>query len=151
MGTIMNIHQRFNKKLLFQPRLKEDIRQFFACCGERDEQKFDLLLNIFRSLFITQSVIFVNSKERVKKLASQLNEIDYNVLSMHGDMDLDQKEAIMKDFYDGKNRILVCTDFLARSTYDLWLIHARRPLVINYDLPKVIEKYVRKFEYYCNY
>jgi superfamily II DNA/RNA helicase len=121
--------------------LLEDIRQFFACCGEKDEQKFDLLLNIFRSLVINQSVIFVNSKERVKKLAYQLNEIDYNVLSMHEDMDLDKKEAIMKDFYDGKNRILVCTDFLARGTYDLY----GRPLIINYDLPNVIEKYIRRF------
>jgi hypothetical protein len=39
--------------------LLEDIRQFFACCGEKDEQKFDLLLNIFRSLVINQKPVQV--------------------------------------------------------------------------------------------
>jgi superfamily II DNA/RNA helicase len=73
-------------------------------------------------------------------LASQLNKKNFTVSSMHGDMDQDQREAIMKDFRNGKSRILISTDLLARG---IDVHHVS--LVINYDLPKVIENYIHRF------
>jgi superfamily II DNA/RNA helicase len=74
-------------------------------------------------------------------LASQLNKKNFTVSSMHGDMDQDQREAIMKDFRNGKSRILISTDLLARG---IDVHHVS--LVINYDLPKVIENYIHRFD-----
>ena len=117
----------------------EGIRQFYVCCGERDDQKFEVLCDIYKTLTITQCVIFVNSKKRVDILASQLNKKNFTVSSMHGDMDQDQRELIMKDFRNGKSRILISTDLLARG---IDVHHVS--LVINYDLPKVIENYIHR-------
>jgi reverse gyrase len=61
---------------------------------------------------------------------------------MHEDMDKDQRKEIMKDFRNGKSRILISTDLFAPLRYND--IH-RVSLVINYDLPKVIENYIHRF------
>jgi ATP-dependent RNA helicase len=88
-------------------------------------------------LTINRCVIFVNSKKRVDILASQLNKNNFSVSSMHGDMDQDQREVIMKDFMNGLSRLLISTDLLVRVDC--------ASLVINYELPKVIENYIHRF------
>eukprot|EP01080_Neovahlkampfia_damariscottae_P010345 gene10345-2759_t len=117
----------------------EGIKQYYICCGDRDYQKFEVLCDIYKTITICQCVIFVNSKKRVDQLASQLNEQNFTVSSIHGDMDQNQRQLIMKDFRNSKTRILIATDILARG---IDIHHVS--LVINYDLPRNVENYIHR-------
>lgn len=116
----------------------EGIKQFFISI-DKDEYKFETLKDLYKTLSITQCVIFVNSKKRVDILASQLNKDGFTVCSIHGDMEPDQRSQIMKEFRNGKSRILLSTDLLARG---IDVHHVS--LVINYDLPKLRENYIHR-------
>jgi translation initiation factor 4A len=116
----------------------EGIKQFFVLV-DKDEWKFDTLCDLYKTLTITQCVIFVNSKKRVDILSEQLNKKNFTVSSMHGDMDPEERSKIMKEFRSGQSRILISTDLLARG---IDVHHVS--LVINYDLPKVRENYIHR-------
>ena len=58
---------------------------------------------------------------------------------MHGDMDQQQRDVIMKEFRSGSSRILITTDLLARGI-DVQQVS----LVINYDLPASKENYIHR-------
>jgi len=58
---------------------------------------------------------------------------------MHGDMEPEQREKIMKEFRNGESRILITTDLLSRG---IDVHHVS--LVINYDLPRLRESYIHR-------
>ena len=49
------------------------------------------------------------------------------------------RDTIVKDFRDGKSRVLITTDLLSRGI-DIQQIS----IVINYDIPKEIENYIHR-------
>jgi len=116
----------------------DGIRQFFINV-EKEEWKFDTLCDLYETLTITQAVIFCNTKRKVDWLSSKLNEKDFTVSSMHGEMDQKEREVIMKEFRTGSSRILITTDLLARGI-DVQQVS----LVINYDLPRDRENYIHR-------
>jgi len=116
----------------------EGIRQFYVVI-EKDEWKFETLCDLYKTLTISQCVIFCNSKKRVDILAQQMNNYKFTVSSMHGDMTSDERELIMKEFRGGASRVLITTDLLSRGID----VH-RVSLVINYDLPKLRESYIHR-------
>merc|ERR1719474_509620 len=116
----------------------DGIRQFFINV-EKEEWKFDTLCDLYETLTITQAVIFCNTKRKVDWLSSKLNEKDFTVSSMHGEMDQKEREVIMKEFRTGSSRILITTDLLARGI-DVQQVS----LVINYDLPSNRESYIHR-------
>jgi translation initiation factor 4A len=116
----------------------EGIKQFYILV-EKDDYKFDCLCDLYKTLTITQCVIFVNSKKRVDILSQQLNKKGFTVSSMHGDMEPEERSKIMKEFRSGLSRILISTDLLARG---IDVHHVS--LVINYDLPRLRENYIHR-------
>jgi translation initiation factor 4A len=64
----------------------EGIRQFYINV-EKEEYKLDCLCDLYETLTVAQAVFFCNSKNKVNWLAEQLNERDFTVSFMHGDMD----------------------------------------------------------------
>jgi len=84
-------------------------------------------------------LFFVTQKKRVDTLSSQLNKQGFTVSSMHGDMEPEQREKIMKEFRNGESRILITTDLLSRG---IDVHHVS--LVINYDLPRLRESYIHR-------
>eukprot|EP00298_Acanthocystis_sp_HF-20_P004450 c14783_g1_i2.p1 GENE.c14783_g1_i2~~c14783_g1_i2.p1 ORF type:complete len:106 (+),score=17.39 c14783_g1_i2:62-379(+) len=58
---------------------------------------------------------------------------------MHGEMDMKERDLIMKEFRSGSSRILITTDLLARGI-DVQQVS----LVINYDIPISIENYLHR-------
>jgi translation initiation factor 4A len=54
----------------------------------------------------------------------------------HGEMEMTERESIMKEFREGATRVLITTDLLARGI-DVEQVS----LVINYDLPTNRENY----------
>lgn len=116
----------------------EGIRQFFVAV-DKEDWKLETLCDLYETLTITQAVIFCNSRKKVDWLAEQLNQRDFTVSCMHGDMEQAQRELIMKEFRTGSSRVLISTDLLARGI-DVQQIS----LVINYDLPISKENYIHR-------
>ncbi|KAI3637028.1 hypothetical protein MIR68_001258 [Amoeboaphelidium protococcarum] len=116
----------------------EGIRQFYINV-EKEEYKLDCLCDLYETLTVAQAVFFCNSKNKVNWLAEQLNERDFTVSFMHGDMDQKERNKIMSEFRTGSSRILITTDLLARGI-DVQQVS----LVINYDLPLEKENYIHR-------
>ena len=116
----------------------EGIKQFFVSV-EREEWKFDTLCDLYDTLTITQAVIFCNTRRKVDWLAEKLREANFTVCAMHADMEQAERESIMKEFRDGKSRVLISTDVWARG-----LDVPQVSLVINYDLPNNRELYIHR-------
>ncbi|PAA55909.1 hypothetical protein BOX15_Mlig011711g5, partial [Macrostomum lignano] len=116
----------------------EGIRQFFVAV-EREEWKYDTLIDLYGTMTISQAVIFCNTKRKVEWLAEKMLEANFTVSMMHGDMPQKEREAIMKDFRATVTRLLITTDVWARGI-DVKQVS----LVINYDLPNNRELYIHR-------
>lgn len=116
----------------------EGIRQFYIAI-ENEQSKFDTLLDIYDTLTISQAIIYCSSKKKVDWLTEKLTENNHIVSSMHGDMEQNERDNVMKNFRSGVSRILITTDLLARGI-DIQQVS----LVINYDLPSNRENYIHR-------
>jgi ATP-dependent RNA helicase len=104
----------------------EGIKQFFIAV-EKEDWKFETLTDLYDSLTITQAVIFCNKREKVNWLTETMRENNFTVSSLHGKMHEEERELIMKEFREGKTRVLITTDILSRGI-DIQQVS----LVINY-------------------
>lgn len=116
----------------------EGIKQFFVAV-DREEWKFDTLCDLYDTLTITQAVIFCNTRRKVDWLAEKLKEANFTVSAMHGEMEQKERDKIMKEFREGKSRLLISTDVFARG-----LDIPQVSLVVNYDLPNNRELYIHR-------
>lgn len=116
----------------------EGIRHFYVDCT-KDEWKFDTIIDIYRSVVVAQSIIFVNSKNKCDYLEKKFTDNDFTIKSLHGGMEQRDRDQIMSEFRQGKIRILISTDLTARGI-DVPSIN----LVINYDMPKENAQYIHR-------
>ncbi|KAJ3691984.1 hypothetical protein LUZ60_012334 [Juncus effusus] len=116
----------------------EGIKQFYVNV-EQEEWKLDTLCDLYETLAITQSVIFVNTRRKVEWLADKMQSRDHTVSKTHGEMDQNARDVIMREFRSGSSRVLITTDLLARGI-DVQQVS----LVINYDLPIQAESYLHR-------
>jgi len=114
------------------------IRQFFISC-EQERFKFEVLCDLYDTLNIAQTVIFVNTKKKVDWLSNELRSKDFTVSCIHGDMSQESRIDVLAKFKEGAARILIATDIIGRGID----VHGIS-LVINYDLPKKYEKYIHR-------
>lgn len=116
----------------------EGIRQFYVDV-EKEEWKFETLVELYESLTIVQAVIFTNTRRKVDWLTDKMKAKEFVVSAMHGDMDQKERNVIMTEFRSGSSRVLITTDLLARGI-DVQQVS----LVINYDLPNQRETYIHR-------
>jgi translation initiation factor 4A len=116
----------------------EGIKQFYIAV-EKEDWKLATLLDLYEAITITQAVIFCNTKRKVDWLTEQMNAKNFTVSAMHGEMDQQQRDVIMKEFRSGSSRVLITTDLLARGI-DVQQVS----LVINYDIPSNKENYIHR-------
>jgi translation initiation factor 4A len=112
----------------------EGIKQFYIAVGE-DKYKLLILKDLYKTLKLGQTIIYVNTIRRIEKLSQLLEEDNFPVVYIHGNMEQAERNIIMKQFRSGSSRILITTDLLARGI-DIQQIS----LVINYDLPSIRKK-----------
>jgi translation initiation factor 4A len=108
----------------------DGIKQFYVDCG-RNEFKLDVLKDLYETLTVSQSVIFVNSRRQCQWLYDQLEMADFTVSCLHGDMEDSERAARMQEFRSGASRVLLATNVLARGI-DVQQVS----LVVNYDIPR---------------
>jgi len=107
----------------------EGISQYYIAV-EQEQWKMDVLLDLYSNLDINQALIYCNTKKRVTELEKIMNDADFTVSAMYGEMDQVARDTIMKEFRTGATRVLICTDLMARGI-DVQQVS----LVINYELP----------------
>jgi len=116
----------------------DGIKQYFIAV-EKEDWKFETLTDLYDTLTITQAVIFCNKRKKVNWLTDKMREANFTVSCMHGKMPQEEREEIMKEFREGKTRVLITTDIWARG-----LDVQQVSLVINYDLPLNRESYIHR-------
>ena len=102
-------------------------------------RKRDLLIDILSQRWQEQVLVFGKTKHGCNRLAEQLEKAGISAVAIHGNKSQAQRLKALKEFKEGKARVLVATDVAARGL-DIPLL----PLVINHDLPMVAEDYVHR-------
>jgi translation initiation factor 4A len=142
-AEILEISQRFMRSPVRILVKRDDvtlegIKQFYVAV-EREDWKLETLCDLYETLTITQAIIYCNTRRKVDWLTDKMQQRDFTVSSMHGDMTGAEREVIMKEFRSGSSRVLITTDLLARGI-DVQQVS----LVINYDLPGNRENYIHR-------
>ena len=104
-----------------------------------ENQKMELIRELFSTPRQTKTIIFSSSKLKVKELAHAFKRMKLNVAAMHSDLEQEKREEVMLDFKNGKIDILVATDIVARGI-DIEDIGT----VVNYDVPHDPEDYIHR-------
>ena len=115
----------------------EAIDQSAYVCYEA--QKLAIVQDLFKEAPEYKSLIFSSSKQKVKELAHTLKRMHLDVAPMHSDLEQAKREEVMLNYKNGKVKILVATDIVARGI-DIEDIG----LVINYDVPHDPEDYIHR-------
>ena len=104
----------------------------------KETEKYDELLNqleINKGSFI----VFMKTKFATERLAKRLREDDQEADAINGDLRQRDRERVIQNFRDGKHRILVATDVVARG---LDVRHVE--CIVNYDMPQCPEDYIHR-------
>lgn len=116
----------------------DGIRQYYIDVAQ-DNYKYEILCDLYKTISVSQTIIFCRTKQRVEMLHQQLNDNNYAASSIHSDLTTKERETIIHNFKIGNSRILIATDLIARGI-DIQQVS----LVINYDLPRDKENYVHR-------
>ena len=109
----------------------EHVKQFYIDCASADG-RFQVLSDIYGSLQIGQSIIFVERRRDASELARRMRADGHSVALLHGgDMTPEERDRVIDSFRAGTDRILISTAVLSRGVDVL-----ATTVVINYDLPR---------------
>ena len=114
------------------------IRQFRVNL-EREDWKFEVLLDLYKNLNIAQALIYCNKRQKAEWLAEKMTSAGFPITCIHGDMDVKDRMDRMTSFRKGDTRVLISTDLLARGI-DVQQVS----LVINYELPTQMDNYIHR-------
>jgi ATP-dependent RNA helicase RhlE len=84
-------------------------------------------------------LVFMRTRRGAERLSHILKARDHSVDRIHADRSQPQREAALRQFSDGRTRVLVATDIAARGLDVDSVSH-----VINYDVPAAPEDYVHR-------
>lgn len=104
-----------------------------------DEQKNELLKEILKDGTYKSVIVFASTKEKVKRLETDLRRMKLNVRSFHSDLDQDERQKILLDFKNKQIGILIGTDVLSRGIDVVGI-----DLVVNFDVPGDPEDYIHR-------
>ena len=87
----------------------------------------------------SQVLVFIGAKDNADALTKRLNKAKISVNALHGNKSQEEREQALESFKNGKTRVLIATDVMARG------IHIDQlPVVINFDLPSHSATYVHR-------
>ncbi|NNJ89001.1 MAG: DEAD/DEAH box helicase [Eudoraea sp.] len=115
----------------------ETIQQYLYTTNRLDKK--DLLFHILKDPNLGQVLLFSRTKHGADKIVRNLHKKKIQAAAIHGNKSQNQRQRALKDFKDGRKRVLVATDIAARGI-DIDQLR----YVINYDIPNVPETYVHR-------
>ncbi|CAN5738097.1 hypothetical protein BH23GEM9_BH23GEM9_32020 [soil metagenome] len=101
--------------------------------------KVHLLIELLDRNEIGNAIVFCRTKHRANRLAEKLEKQGLSVARIHGNRSQAQRTQALAGFKDGRYRVLVATDIVARGIDVEALEH-----VINFDVPAVADDYIHR-------
>ena len=102
-------------------------------------RKRELLSYMIGSGNWRQVLVFTRTKHMANRLCTQLERDGLSAAAIHGNKTQGARTRALKEFKNGKVRVLVATDIAARG-----LDIEQLPHVVNYELPNVPEDYIHR-------
>ncbi|HSQ90482.1 DEAD/DEAH box helicase, partial [Romboutsia sp.] len=99
-------HEEINKKQIDESYIKVE-----------ESNKYETLKKLIYLENPKSLMLFLNTRERVMKLYSQMKKDKFLVRELHGDMSQDKRIYVIKDFKEFKFNILVSSDVASRGIH----------------------------------
>jgi ATP-dependent RNA helicase RhlE len=103
------------------------------------ELKSALLVELLRRDIVAEAIVFTRTKHRANRLADFLERHGISTARIHGNRSQSQRTLALAGFKQGKHRVLVATDIVARGIDVEDLSH-----VINFDVPADPDSYIHR-------
>ena len=104
-----------------------------------NEEKLPLLIGLLSRTEANRTMVFVNTKVWVERVARALEKAHYRVGVLSGDVPQKKRQSLLARFQRAELEILVATDVAARGLHIDNVSH-----VYNFDLPFEAEDYVHR-------
>lgn len=137
---LTGIFMRDPVKITMQPQELnlEGIKQYFIAI-DNDYDKLDVLKDLFSRLTVYQTIIYANDVRRVKDLHEMMIKEGFAVCCIHREMTKPERAETIKEFRDGKYRMLISSNITARGI-DVQQVNT----VINFDIPRSVDVYLHR-------
>lgn len=110
------------------------IKQYYIDC-QGFQGKFEMLSAIYGLLTVSQSIIFVATRETAEQVQLHMQREGHATSVLHGGMTPQERDAVIDEFRAGRSKVLISTNVLARGIDVLQV-----SLVINFDLPQTPDR-----------
>jgi ATP-dependent RNA helicase RhlE len=101
--------------------------------------KGSLLVDILQQSDVRRALVFTRTKHRADRLMRHLSRSGISADAIHSNKSQNRRQSSLAAFDDGRIRVLVATDIMARGIDVEGISH-----VINYELPNDAESYVHR-------
>jgi ATP-dependent RNA helicase DeaD len=115
----------------------DTIEQYYATVDH--DRKFGLLVRLLAREKPQQALVFTRTKRGAEKLFNRFKGRLPNVAMMNGDLPQQVRDRVMKQFREGRVRLLIATDVVGRGIDVSGISH-----IINYDIPEYHDDYVHR-------
>jgi ATP-dependent RNA helicase RhlE len=109
--------------------------QSFEVAADKKQELLEHLLVENKGSFL----VFVRTKHGADRVARRLSRAGHSATQIHGDRSQSQRTAALRNFAEGRHRVLVATDVAARGIDVADVAH-----VVNFDLPREAEDFVHR-------
>ncbi|MBX9850459.1 MAG: DEAD/DEAH box helicase [Cytophagaceae bacterium] len=109
-----------------------------VCYVEMDDKRF-FLERIVKEHPESKILVFVRTQVRAERVHMAMERAGIKTYTMHGGKEQQDRNVVMKDFKEGKVKVVIATDISARGI-DIPNVE----YVVNYDLPEIAENYVHR-------
>ena len=104
-----------------------------------NEEKLPVLCNILQQPEVSSVIIFTNRRDQSQQLYEKISKMGFNVGMLSGEVTQQKRTRTLREFKEGKLKVLVATDVMGRGIHVDGVSH-----VINYNLPEDPEDYVHR-------
>jgi translation initiation factor 4A len=116
----------------------EGLKQYYIGLND-DIEKYDTLKDLFKTLALSQTIIYCNSVNRVQNLFEAMKQDEFPVVCIHSGMNNQERSEAFNQFKSGKYRVLISSDVTSRGI-DVQQVS----IVINFDICKNISTYLHR-------
>ena len=109
--------------------------QTFEVPTDKKQELLEHLLDSNEGSFM----FFVRTKHGADRVAKRLHRSGFSAAPIHGDRSQSQRSSALRGFAEGRHRVLVATDVVARGIDVANVAH-----VVNYDPPREAEDFVHR-------
>ncbi|MCG3217543.1 MAG: DEAD/DEAH box helicase [Candidatus Heimdallarchaeota archaeon] len=101
--------------------------------------KFSLLLHLLKTEEVKKALVFMRTKFSANRIVKKLKREKINADAIHGNKTQNAREKALRDFKNGRIKVLVATDIAARGIDIDDITH-----VINFDMSNEAETYIHR-------